>query len=63
MLTTPLESWSVHIALCERKRVDARLTELLRAQKTAWHGREISELRRDLVEIDGVIARARSRLH
>jgi hypothetical protein len=63
MLTTHLEHWSVHIALCERKLVDARLNRLLQDQKSAWHDREISELRRDLVEIDGVIAKARSGLH
>ena len=63
MLTKHLELWSVHIASCERKLVDARLCELLRDRKTSWHDREISELRRDLVEIDTVIAKARSGLH
>ena len=63
MLTTHLELWSVHIALCERKLVDARLNMLLQDQKNLWHDREISELRRDLAEIDNVIAKARSGLH
>lgn len=63
MPISSLEPWTVHIALCERRLVDARLNELLRKEKTAWHDREILEMRRDLAEIDGIIARARSGLH
>lgn len=56
----PLESWSVHIALCERKLVADRLVELGLEDKTAWAHREILELQRDLAEIDAVIVRHRA---
>ena len=54
-----MESFAAYVALCERRSVVARLSELGRERRTSWRDREIGDLTLFLREVDGMIARHR----
>ncbi len=55
-----MDCFATHVALRERGSVADRLEELGREGETSWRDREIGDLQRHLLEVDGAIARHRT---
>ena len=55
-----MESFAAYVALCERRSVVARLTELGGERKTSWRDREMGDLQRHLLEVAGMMGRHRA---
>jgi len=54
-----MDSFATSVALRERKSISERLNLLGRERASSWRDREIRDLRRHLLEVDGAIARHR----
>lgn len=56
------EPFAAYVALCERKQVSARLTELRLQPASPWRNREMDDLQIFLAEVDTMVARHRAPL-
>jgi hypothetical protein len=54
-----MDCFAASVALRERKSVATRLHELGREPESSWRDREIGDLQRYLLEVDGAVARHR----
>lgn len=58
-----MECFAAYVALRERKSIAARLSELGKERKSPWRDHEINDLRRHLLEVDGMVERHRAGAH
>jgi hypothetical protein len=55
-----MECFAAYVALCERKGITDRLSELGKERKSSWRDHEINDLQRHLLEVDEMVGRHRA---